>query len=116
RFRRLYRELRPVAAFHFTIKNNVYGTWAARSLGIPSVNNVSGLGTAFIRQGLLASIVRALYKASQPLAFRVFCQNREDFELLVAKRLVPSDRLVLLPGSGVDLQRYHPDLLKDRSP
>lgn len=116
RFRRLYRELRPVAAFHFTIKNNVYGTWAARSLGIPSVNNVSGLGTAFIRQGLLASIVRALYKVSQPLAFRVFCQNREDFELLVAKRLVPSDRLVLLPGSGVDLRRYHPDLLTDRSP
>lgn len=116
RFRRLYRELRPIVAFHFTIKNNVYGTWAARSLGIPSVNNVSGLGTAFIRQGLLASIVRALYKVSQPLAYRVFCQNREDFELLVAKRLVPSDRLVLLPGSGVDLQRYHPDLLTDRRP
>lgn len=110
RFRKLYRELRPAVAFHFTIKNNVYGTWAARSLGIPSVNNVSGLGTAFIRQGFLASVVRSLYKTSQPLAYRVFCQNLEDFELLVSRRLVPSSRLKLLPGSGVDLMRYHPNL------
>ncbi|MFT6709911.1 MAG: hypothetical protein ACJATO_000288, partial [Arenicella sp.] len=42
RFWQLYRQLKPLIAFHFTIKNNVYGTWAAGSLGIPSINNVSG--------------------------------------------------------------------------
>lgn len=116
RLLRQYRALRPMVAFHFTIKNNVYGTWAARALGIPAVNNVSGLGTAFIRPGPVAAVVRALYRLSQPLAHRVFCQNSEDFDLLRQRRLVPADRLVLLPGSGVDLQRFQPRLRVPRTP
>jgi len=107
---RYYRALLPSVAFHFTIKNNVYGTWAARALGIPAVNNVSGLGTAFIRPGPVAAVVRILYRLSQPLAHRVFCQNAEDFDLLHQRRLVPASRLQLLPGSGVDLQRFHPGM------
>jgi glycosyltransferase involved in cell wall biosynthesis len=115
RFWRHYRELRPVAAFHFTIKNNVYGTWAARAQGIPAVNNVSGLGTAFIRRGLVPAVVRLLYRLSQPLANRVFCQNAEDFALLQARQLVPASRLALLPGSGVNLQRFNPALHQPRA-
>ncbi|MGV0953514.1 MAG: glycosyltransferase family 4 protein [Fluviibacter sp.] len=114
RFWRLYRSVRPIVAFHFTIKNNVYGTWAARSLGIPAVNNVSGLGTAFIRKGLVSAVVRGLYRLSQPLAHWVFCQNSEDFELLQQRRLVPANRLALLPGSGVDLLRFNPGLRRPR--
>jgi len=105
-----YRSLRPKAAFHFTIKNNVYGTWAARLAGVPAVNNVSGLGTAFIHKGIVPMVVRALYRLSQPLAYRVFCQNEEDYLLLTESGLVPAGRLGLLPGSGVDLKRFRPDL------
>jgi len=115
RFYSHYRRLRPAVVFHFTIKNNVYGTWASSLLGIPAVNNVSGLGTAFIRRGPVGALVRALYKLSQPLAARVFCQNAEDFDLLVEQRLVPVERLVLLPGSGVDLERFHPRLRAARA-
>lgn len=109
-FWRHYRALQPVAALHFTIKNNVYGTWAARALGVPAINNVSGLGTAFIRDGLISAIVRLLYRTSQPLAHRVFCQNEDDLNQLAQNRLVPRGRLELLPGSGVDLQRFNPGL------
>ena len=107
---RHYRALRPAAALHFTIKNNVYGTWAARILGVPAINNVSGLGTAFIRSGPVSAIVRLLYKTSQPLAYRVFCQNEDDLNQLVENGLVPRERLELLPGSGVDLERFKPGL------
>jgi glycosyltransferase involved in cell wall biosynthesis len=110
RFWRHYRRIRPVAALHFTIKNNVYGTWAAAALNIPAINNVSGLGTAFIRKGLVSSVVRLLYRTSQPLAYRVFCQNEEDRAQLVESGLVPTGRLELLPGSGVDLTRFSPGL------
>ncbi len=109
-FWRYYRRFRPQAVLHFTIKNNVYGTWAARALGVPAINNVSGLGTAFIRRGLVSAIVRLLYRSSQPFAHRVFCQNEEDLQQLVDLRLVPATRLELLPGSGVDLQRFSPEL------
>lgn len=112
---RHYRQLRPLAAFQFTIKNNMYGTWAARALGIPALNNVSGLGTAFIRQGWVGVVVRTLYRLSQPLAHRVFCQNIEDHALLLQQGLVPADKLVLLPGSGVDLKRFHPRLNQVRA-
>lgn len=110
RFWRYYRALRPSAAFHFTVKNNVYGTWAAWSLGIPAVSNVSGLGTAFIRKGIVPAAARMLYRLSQPLAYRVFCQNDEDHRTLVDRRVVPHGKLRLLPGSGVDLLRFHPSL------
>jgi glycosyltransferase involved in cell wall biosynthesis len=109
-FYHYYRRLRPAAVLHFTIKNNVYGTWAARLLGIPAINNVSGLGTAFIRGGLVSAIVRVLYKTSQPFAHRVFCQNEEDFAQLVDSKLVAQHSIELLPGSGVDLGRFNPDL------
>ena len=105
---RYYRRLRPDAACHFTIKNNVYGTWAARTLNIPSINTVPGLGTSFSRRGLVPWIARQLYRASQRFATQVFCQNRHDLRDLVDFRLVPVDKLTLIPGSGVDTQRFQP--------
>jgi len=109
-FYRYYRALRPVAALHFTLKNNIYGTWAARLLSVPAINTVSGLGTAFIRPGLVSFVVRSLYRASQPFAQRIFCQNAHDLALLAESGLAPRERLALVPGSGVDLQRFHPAL------
>ncbi|MEM9255721.1 MAG: glycosyltransferase family 4 protein [Pseudomonadota bacterium] len=105
-----YRELRPVVALHYTIKNNVYGTWAARLGGIPAVNTVSGLGTSFIRPGVIGAVVRLLYRTSQPMAHRVFCQNEDDLELLVGSGLLSAAKVELIPGSGVDLKRFHPRL------
>ena len=114
-FFRYYKQLRPVAALHFTIKNNIYGTWAAWLLGIPAINTVSGLGTAFIRKGLVSAIVRLLYKTSQPFAHRIFCQNEEDYQQLKNAKLVPGGRLQLVPGSGVDINRFNPLLRKSHS-
>ena len=105
----IYLKLKPFAAFHFTVKNNIFGTWAGLISNTPSINNVSGLGTAFIRDGLISIVVRLLYKCSQPFAHRVYCQNPEDFDLLIHKKLVNKDKLFLLPGSGVDLKRFNSD-------
>ena len=66
RLRAVYKKERPAIILHYTIKPNVYGTLAARSLGIPCINNVSGLGTLFMNENLTAKIGRMLYR----LAFR----------------------------------------------
>jgi len=107
-----YSTIKPFVIFHFTIKNNIYGTWAAGILRIPTVNNISGLGTAFLNQGTLNFFVRILYKLSQRLAYKVFCQNPDDLQFLIDKKLVPISKLGLLPGSGVDLTRFNPSLKK----
>lgn len=113
-FYRIYRRVKPRVALHFTIKNNVYGTWAASLLGVPAINNVSGLGTAFIHKGFVGLAVRWLYRLSFPLAFRVFCQNEEDADLLTRNKFVAAKKLTLLPGSGVDTERFTPAVNKSR--
>jgi glycosyltransferase involved in cell wall biosynthesis len=107
---KLYKLHKPIAVFHFTIKLNIYGTLAASLCKIPAVNNISGLGTAFLEEGFLNWIVKLLYKVTQNFAFKIFCQNQDDFNLLLEEKLVPANKLFLLPGSGVDLKRFHPDL------
>lgn len=107
---KLYRKIRPVASFHFTIKNNIYGTWAARLSGVKAINNVSGLGTAFINDNLTSKLVKLLYRLSQPFAYKVFCQNPEDMDLLISNKLVNGSKLTLLPGSGVNIDKFEPSM------
>lgn len=107
-FLRAYRELRPQIVLHYTIKPNLYGSIAARILNIPAVNNLTGLGEAFNRGGPTEVIVRLLYRVAFRKARRVFFQNPDDRELFLRDRLVRSDQVDLLPGSGVDLAAFAP--------
>lgn len=106
---RILRALRPVAFLGWTIKPNVYGSLAAHALGIPVINNISGLGTAFIRVGLLTRVVKALYRAALARSATVFFQNRHDRDLFVDQHLVRAERTALLPGSGIDLAHFIPE-------
>ena len=101
-----YRKVRPDIILHYTIKPNVYGTLAASMLKIPVINNVCGLGTAFLRDNLISAIAVFLYKISFRFAHKVFFQNPEDRKLFVDKKMVPAWAVDLLPGSGIDLEKF----------
>jgi glycosyltransferase involved in cell wall biosynthesis len=107
-YRRLLGKLRPVAMLGFTIKPNIYGGIAARRAGVPLIANISGLGTAFIRQGALLALVSRLYRFALKRAAVVFFQNPDDRALFVERKLVTDAQARLLPGSGVDLERFRP--------
>jgi len=107
-YREIYALIKPVLALHYTPKPNIYGSFAAQSLNIPFINNIAGLGTAFIKGGLLSKIVSYLYRLSQSRAVLVFFQNPDDLNLFVTSRLVHRDRVALLPGSGVDVHKFKP--------
>lgn len=104
----LVLKIRPVAFLGFTIKPNIYGSLAAGVLGVPAINNVSGLGTAFIRQGLLTRIATNLYRQAFRQSATVFFQNEEDRAVFVGARIVALEQTRLVPGSGVDLERFKP--------
>lgn len=108
RLLRLLRRQRPDVLLSFTPKPNIYGALAARATGIPAVPNVSGLGTAFIRAGALQRLVTFLYRAAFRRLPKIFFQNEEDLELFAERRLVRRGQAALLPGSGVDLDRFRP--------
>jgi len=105
---RLLRELRPTAFLGFTIKPNIYGALAARAARVPVINNVTGLGLVFTKGGPLRRIVGALYRIAFRRAYRVFFQNRESRDLFLSLGFVREDQAYLLPGSGIDLQRFAP--------
>ena len=105
-----YLNIRPIAVFNFTIKNNIYGAIAGHLAGIKTFSNITGLGTVFINKSFSSIIVKMLYKYSQSKPSKVFCQNEEDLYLLKLNNLVPHEKLTLLPGSGVNTNRFVPNI------
>lgn len=103
---RLLRRVRPDFVFNFTIKMNSYFGLAAHWAKVPYANNVSGLGTAFIHKSPAYRFARCLYGVSNRRARKVFFQNSEDLDLFVGGGLAEADTAVLLPGSGVDVERF----------
>lgn len=104
----IYKRIKPDVILHYTIKPNVYGSLAASFLRIPVVNNVCGLGTVFLKDDLLSSIAMFLYRVSFRFPKKVFFQNPDDLKLFLDKKLVPSHTVDLLPGSGIDLDKFKP--------
>jgi glycosyltransferase involved in cell wall biosynthesis len=104
----IYRKIRPDIVLHYTIKPNVYGTFAATLLNIPVVNNVCGLGTVFLKDNVVSAFAMLLYRTSFRFARKVFFQNADDMNLFLRKKLVPPEIAELIPGSGIDLKRFQP--------
>lgn len=108
----IYRKIKPGIALHYTVKPNVYGTIAATLLKIPTINNVCGLGTVFLKKNLVSAIAIQLYKWTFRFPKKVFFQNADDLDLFVKRKLVSADTVDLIPGSGVDLQKFQPFAFK----
>jgi glycosyltransferase involved in cell wall biosynthesis len=102
----LYRELKPALALHFTPKVDIYGGLAARWMGIPAINNISGMGTAFTRGGTIGFVATQLMRVSQRSAAHVFVQNPDDERFVREAGMARADRLSTLPGSGIDLEQF----------
>jgi glycosyltransferase involved in cell wall biosynthesis len=108
RYLKVFWDLQPFAFIGFTAKPNIYGSLAARTVGTKVINNVSGLGTVFIKRSLLTTIVTQLYRFSFRTSSRVFFENWEDRELFIANGTVRPEKTEVLPGCGVDLVRFKP--------
>lgn len=106
RFMRLFARERPDAYLGYTVKPNVYGSLAAHIMGIPVINNIAGLGAVFIKNGLLVRVVRWLYRLALRRSAKVFFQNPDDRALFIDGGMVRPDVAELLPGSGIDLERF----------
>ncbi len=106
RYRRLMQAERPDVFLGYTVKPNVYGSLAAHGLNIPVINNIAGLGAVFIQGGLLVRVVRRLYALALRRSATVFFQNKDDHALFVSHKLVRPVATRLIPGSGIDLQKF----------
>lgn len=106
--RRALKQIAPSVVLTFTPKVNIYLSMAARSLRVPVIANISGLGHGFESHGWLQRVSQVLYRTALKWPSTVFFQNEEDRTHFIAAGLVRASRTHRLPGSGVDVQRFSP--------
>ena len=90
----------------YTIKPGIYGGMAARLLRIPYAVNITGIGTAFQKEGWLKRIAGTLYRAAARKARVVFFENEDNMRFFVKERIIREDRAVVLHGAGVDTEHF----------
>ena len=110
--RRTYRTIRPDIAHHVALQPSIVGSIAALGLPIACVNAVAGMGYAFTSRTPRALVARAALSWLIRLMFRrwastVLVQNPDDRAAMEALS-IPTDRIALIPGSGVDVARLTP--------
>lgn len=103
-YRGLVRQTRPDIVFTFTIKMNLYGGMAAKSAKVPYVPMITGLGE-LEKTGKLQKLLLLLHKYVMPGAKVIFFQNQANIDFFRAKN-IRCREAILLPGSGINLQRY----------
>lgn len=104
-YRKLIKQIKPIAVLSYTIKPNVYGGMACRITRTPQIANVTGLGDAIENDGWLQKLTITLYKVGIGKAKQVFFQNdtNRDFCLRFG---IADKKNVVLPGSGVNLVHH----------
>ena len=105
---RIFKQQQLDAVLLYTIKPNIYGAWAAKRAGIPSIATVTGLGYSFMQGGLVHQIVKRLYRSAFKAASRVAFQNRDDKALFEQLQLASPNQTLLIKGSGINTDYFKP--------
>ncbi|MDX1407847.1 MAG: glycosyltransferase, partial [Saprospiraceae bacterium] len=95
---RIYRDCKPDLIVHYTVKPNIYGGLAARLAGIPSIAVVTGLGYAFIHNGIVKNTTKYLYKLSSRFHRKVVFENNDDRQLFIDQRLIKPAKGIAVMG------------------
>jgi len=104
---RHYRQIRPGLIFHYTVKANLYGSKAAAKAHCPSISVFTGLGYIF-SNSLLRSFVQTRLRPALKKNISSWFLNSDDQQLFIEKKLVKKEKTFLLPGEGVDTDRFYP--------
>ena len=102
----IYKRERPDLVLHFTIKPNIYGSFACGVLKIPAIANVTGLGYAFTQKRIISLAAKGLYRFSLKFSQKVVFQNPVDLEYFTRERIIVSHKGAVIYGSGVNTQKF----------
>lgn len=109
---RIYNKIKPDIVHHFTIKAVIYGSIAAKLIGVNLIiNTFTGLGQIYFmrqkRQFILNKIIPLIYRRILSIKnSKIIVQNPADkceLEKISKKSL---ENIYLIPGSGVDINFF----------
>ena len=105
--RRIYKRIKPIFIFHYSIKPNIYGTLAAYLSNTISYAVVTGLGYTFINENIVSKISRNLYRFAFKFPKKVFFISRDDRNIFLFNNLVRKDLVAMIPGEGIDTEYFN---------
>lgn len=102
---KLIKNYKPDVVLTYTVKPNIYGSFACQLTKTPYINNVTGLGSILQKESLLSKLILLMQKYAYKQSSCVFFQNSENCERLKRRGVIGSNTPVqILPGSGVNLE------------
>ncbi len=112
----LYKEIKPDLIFHYTIKPNIYGSFAAKLCGIPSIIITTGLGHLFDFKNIVVRWVTLfMYKIACKLSEQTWFLNSNDMDIFTYKGIVKREKGRVIKGEGVNVQWFKPYGEKDNN-
>ena len=102
------KQEKPNCVMTFTIKPNIYGSFACGLLKIPSIANITGLGYLFIKtkKQLVHVFIDFMYRIAFRFPRYYVFQNSEDVNMFISRYKIGFDKCIITPGSGIDLARF----------
>lgn len=108
-YKRIIHSEKPDLIISYKIKPNIYCGLAAKKT--PMIANITGLGNMFKKSGFLSKLGIFLYKrAFKNIDFILF-QN-EDSLAFFRRHKIPIKNFKVIPGSGVNIDKFQPQLVK----
>lgn len=113
----LFKKISPDIVFTYTIKPNIWGAFAGAINRTRTISVITGLGYAFtdstepfIRKNMaVKKVAKMLYRISTKQNWRVVFQNRDDLaDFETAGCLGDRSKVLMMNGSGIDLDQYPP--------
>ncbi len=111
----------PDVVFNYSIKPTIYGSLAARAVGVRHIfSMITGLGYVFTqgdkKQWLLRLLVVKLYRLALGFNEVVFFQNSDDRQVFDDNSLVDRDKTSVLAGTGINTREYTPATTHQEKP
>lgn len=111
-YMKIYKIIKPDLVFSYTIKPNIYSSFACRFLRIKYINMLTGLGYIFIKENLLTKFIENLYKTAFGASYKVLFQNKDDMKLFINRKIVFENKTILTKSSGINTTYFSPDFCK----
>lgn len=109
--KKLLKEEMPDKIFTYQAKAVIYGGIAANLLGITEVYPlIAGVGSVFLSDDVKSKVIRCIlkneYRIGMKKCSKIFFQNQDDVEVFTNGKIIDKSKVVLIDGSGVNLDKF----------
>ena len=100
-FFKIFKKYKINLFLGFSHKINIYGGLVCKIKNIKCILNLTGLGTAFIKNNLIKKIIFLLYKIIKFRRSFFLFHNNHDKNLFINNNVLDNKNCFLIPGSGI---------------